>query len=120
LGEEEKKKEGFVKEIEDFMDELAGIADRLIALCHVDTPWEVALGAAAVAAITGDAGRGALLLRGHYSGEEADGVWDLLEAAAELLEEEAQEDLEASEPPDDPGERAEWRDLEGPDLPADF
>jgi hypothetical protein len=24
------------------------------------------------------------------------------------------------EPPDDPGEWAEWRDLEGPDLPTDF
>jgi hypothetical protein len=46
------------------MERLVQIADQLIALCHVDTPWEIALGAAAVAAITGDAERSALLLEG--------------------------------------------------------
>ena len=28
--------------------------------------------------------------------------------------------MNADEPPDDPGEWVEWRDLEGPDLPTDF
>jgi len=113
-----------VEKVEAFLDELRRIADQLYALLHVDTPWEAALGAVAVAAITGDAERGTWLLRGHYSGEEADGVYHLLKAAADLLEEEAQEDDEAHagthEPPDDPGEWTEWRDLEGPDLPAEF
>jgi len=123
LGEEEGK-EDFMKGIEDLMDRLKEIADQVYGLCYVDTPWEVALGAAAVAAITGNAGRGILLLRGHHPGEEADLVYDLLQAAAGLLEEETREDLEAHagthEPPDDPGEWTEWRDLEGPDLPSDF
>jgi len=113
-----------MKEIEAFLDELTRIADELHGLCHVETLWEAALGAAAVAAVTGSAERGAWLLRDHYSGEEADGVYDLLEAAANLLEGEAQEDDEAHagthEPPDDPGEWTEWRGLEGPDLPSDF
>jgi hypothetical protein len=99
------------------MERLVQIADQLIALCHVDTPWEIALGAVAVAAITGDAERGALLLEGYYSGEEADGVYDLLEAAA--LQKSSLAQI-ADKPPDDPGEWTEWRDLEGPDLPADF
>ncbi len=113
-----------MKGIEALIDRLREIADGVYGLCYVDTPWEVALGAAAVAAITGDAERGAFLLRGHHSGEEADLVYDLLQAAARLLEEETREDLEAHagthEPPDDPGEWTEWRDLEGPDLPSDF
>jgi hypothetical protein len=113
-----------MKGIKDLMDRLKKIADQLYGLCYVDTPWEVALGAAAVAAITGDAGRGALLLRGHHPGGEADLVYDRLQAAARLLEEGTREGLEAHagthEPPDDPGEWTEWRDLEGPDLPADF
>ena len=28
--------------------------------------------------------------------------------------------INADEPPDDPGEWVEWRNLEGPDLPTDF
>jgi hypothetical protein len=116
------KKEDFVGRLTEIMDTLKEIADQLHELCYVDTPREIALGAAAVAAITGDAKRGAFLLEGHYSGEEADGVYDLLEAAARLLEEE--EDLEVHggtrEPPDDPGERTKRRDLEGPGSPTDF
>jgi hypothetical protein len=110
--------------VDRLMDKLTQIADQLYGLCYVDTPWEVALGAVAVAAITGDAERGALLLRGHYSGGEADLVYGLLETAADLLEEQRQGDGEDHGPspelPDDPGEWTEWRDLEGPDLPADF
>jgi hypothetical protein len=112
------KKEDFIKEIEAFPEELTRIADGLHGLRHVETLWEAALGAAAVAAITGSAERGAWLLEDHYSGEEADGVYGLLEAAANLLKEEAQEDDKAHagthEPPDDPGEWTERRDLEGP------
>jgi hypothetical protein len=109
--------------VDDFVKRLKRIADQLYGLCYEDTPWETALGAAAVAAITGDAERGALLLSGHYSGEEADLVYDLLETAADLLEEETREGephAGTHEPPDDPGEWTEWRDLEGPDLPADL
>jgi hypothetical protein len=113
-----------MKEIEAFLGELERIADGLHGLCHVETLWETALGAAAVAAITGGAERGAWLLEDHYSLKEAEEVYDLLEAAANLLEKEAQEDdkahAETHEPPDDPGEWTEWRDLEGPDLPSDF
>ena len=51
-------------------------------------------------------------------------MYDLLQAAARLLEEGTREGLEAHagthEPPDGPGEWTERRDLEGPDLPADF
>jgi hypothetical protein len=65
-------------------DRLMEIADRLIYFCHVDTPWEVALGAVAVAAITGSAESGELVLRGYYSGEEAGTIYDLLGKAALL------------------------------------
>jgi hypothetical protein len=54
----------------DIADKLMRIADRLINFCYVDTPWEVALGAVAVAYITGDAEYGERLLDGYYSGEE--------------------------------------------------
>jgi hypothetical protein len=67
-------------------ERLMELADRLVNFCHVDTPWEVALGAVAVAAITGDAGSGELVLRGYYSGEEAGAIYDLLEEAASMVE----------------------------------
>jgi hypothetical protein len=103
-----------MKEIEAFLNELTRTADGLHGLCHVETLWEAALGAAAVAAITGSAERGAWLPEDHYSGEEADEVYGLPEAAAGLLK------GETHGPPDDPGEWTERRDLEGPDLPSDF
>jgi hypothetical protein len=68
------------------VDRLMEIADELILLCHVDTPWEVALGAVAVAAITGSAESGELVLRGYYSGPEAGAIYDLLEEAASMEE----------------------------------
>ena len=65
-------------------DKLMGIADQLINFCHVDAPWEAALGAVAVAYITGDPGAGERLLEDHYSGEESGPIYDLLEMAASL------------------------------------
>jgi hypothetical protein len=108
------KEEDFMEKIEAFLEDLTRIADELHGLCHVETLWEAALGAAAVAAVTGSAERGAWLLEDHYSLKEAEEVYDLLEAAAGLLKE------ETHEPPDGPGKGTERRDLEGPDLPSDF
>jgi hypothetical protein len=68
----------------DISDKLMRIADRLINFCYVDTPWEVALGAVAVAYITGDPGAGDLVLEGHYSAEESGPIYELLERAASL------------------------------------
>jgi len=68
----------------DIADKLVQMADRLICYCHVDTSWEVALGAVAVAYITGYPHYGQRVLQGYYSGEEADGVYELLWEAASL------------------------------------
>jgi hypothetical protein len=70
----------------DVIDRLMEIADRLINFCFVDTPWEVALGAVAVAYITEDPGAGELVLEGHYSAEESGPIYKLLEWAASLEE----------------------------------
>jgi hypothetical protein len=72
--------------IEKFLGEIRWIAEEVAMLCHEDTPWANVLGAVAVAAITGNSLTGARLLEGHYSGEEADAVFSLLEDAASLLE----------------------------------
>jgi hypothetical protein len=70
--------------LEDFMDRILEMADRLINFLYVETPWEIALGAVAVAAITGDVESGERLLDGYYHAEEADAVYDLLELATSL------------------------------------
>jgi hypothetical protein len=65
-------------------DKLIQLADRLVCYLHVDAPWEVALGAVAVAYITGDPGAGEVVLEGYYSGEESGPIYELLERAASL------------------------------------